>query len=129
MNTPVRLLLIGLSFLLVACAAAPVEESSTGTNTERACVQDADCGNGQLCAGGVCSAACAGIGEKCSSQRVCCFQDENGDAQTDAQCQSAVDGEDPRCMVVLIADEEPVDAVIEESTPADDGSVSGESVE
>jgi hypothetical protein len=73
-----------------------VLETTPGT-CQLECEEDADCGNGFLCRNGNCQRDCAGVGEKCSDRRVCCFEDRNGDGKTDAACSPDAAG-DLRCI-------------------------------
>jgi len=79
----------------LTCVILPANEGGT---CQFICRQDSDCGNGALCRDGGCQKDCAGVGEKCSEARTCCFYDENGDKQNDAACTDK-DG-DVRCRTV-----------------------------
>ena len=62
------------------------------------CRQDGDCGNGFLCRNETCQADCAGIGEKCSDRRECCYFDTDNDNLNNASCKDNGTG-DVRCRV------------------------------
>jgi len=63
------------------------------------CTDDASCGNGYLCRSGACQRDCAEVGEKCSARRVCCFFDEDGDKNTDAECRTSEEEDELRCRI------------------------------
>lgn len=70
------------------------------------CQSDSDCGNGFLCRMGACQADCAGLNEKCSDRRICCFYDDNGDGRSDSDCLPDESGGDVRCRLTLTEEEE-----------------------
>lgn len=65
---------------------------------QKVCAQDLDCGAGALCREGRCSTDCAGLGEKCSERRICCFLDQNADGMSDLSCKSD-SAKDLRCQL------------------------------
>lgn len=70
-------------------------EGDTPGTCQIVCADDADCGNGFLCRSKQCQKDCAELSEKCSSRRVCCFYDRDGDRTSDAVCVGGVGNE--RC--------------------------------
>jgi hypothetical protein len=84
----------------LACIGAAADIPGT---CQKTCADDAACGNGFLCTNGTCQATCAGVGEKCSSNRLCCFFDVNDDRASDNTCVlDETDGSD-RCQLKVEA--------------------------
>ena len=118
----------GSLFLLASCGflgqTAPEGEGTESSSASSeaaapsipACTKDADCGNGNICTSGACSTICAGIDEKCSGTRVCCFQDTNSDGASDASCALIETENASRCIIAATEEIEEV----EEETVADE---------